>query len=139
VQTHWVTGVSAPCTGTFKPVWIDSGLPDLGPSPKGDFGPDSLWWRHEQLHRAVLGDYKTRLACYQPERDALEADFLHRETEMRVKSAVERGAFSAECFSRSADATARWTQQVRNAPIQNHAPALYRFAWAWFNKQARFR
>jgi hypothetical protein len=35
MQTHWLTGTSAPCTSIFKPVWIDSGLPDLGPSPKG--------------------------------------------------------------------------------------------------------
>jgi secernin len=137
MQTHWLTGTSAPCTSTFKPVWIDSGLPDLGPSPKAEYDAAALWWGHESLHRAVLGEYTTRLARYQPERDALEAEFKRRETEMSDKSAAERRAFSAECFAQSADATTRWTEQVQNAPIQHRAPALFRIAWRKFNKQAR--
>jgi secernin len=137
MQTHWLTGTSAPCTSTFKPVWIDSGLPDLGPSPQAEYDPATLWWQHESLHRAVLVDYTTRVARYQPERDALEAEFTRRDAEMSDKSAAERRVFSAECFSRSADATARWTEQVRNAPIQKRTPALFRLAWTRVNKQAR--
>ena len=34
-NTHWLTGTSAPCTGIFRPVWIDAGLPDTGPPPTG--------------------------------------------------------------------------------------------------------
>jgi secernin len=137
MQTHWLTGTSAPCTSTFKPVWIDSGLADLGPSPKSVYDPATLWWQHESLHRAVLNDYNTRLRRYQLERDALEAEFIRREAEMSDKSAAERRAFSAECFSRSADATARWTGQVKNTPIQHRTPALFRLAWARVSKQAR--
>jgi len=136
-QTHWLTGTSAPCTSTFKPVWIDSGLPDLGPSPKGEYDAATLYWQHENLHRAILGDYKTRLACYQPERDTLEAEFMRREVEMRAKPAVERVAFSAECFTQSAQATARWTEQVQNTPIQHRTPVMFRLAWARVSKQAR--
>jgi secernin len=137
VKTHWLTGTSAPCTGIFKPVWIDSGLPDLGPSPKGEYDSASLWWQHENLHRAVLCDYTTRLARYQAERDTLEAEFIQREAEMRLMSDAERQAFSADCFTRSAEATTRWTAQVQNTPIQNRAPLLYRLAWRRVNHQAR--
>ena len=55
--THWLTGTSAPCTGIFKPVWIDSGLPFLGKEPTNKFDPESLWWKHEILHRETLMDY----------------------------------------------------------------------------------
>jgi dipeptidase len=137
VQTHWLTGTSAPCTSTFKPVWIDSGFPDLGPSPTAQYDAAALWWRHEALHRAVLSDYTTRLARYQPERDALEAEFMRREAEIRAKSAAERQTFSTECFTQSAAATARWTEQVQNTPVNKRAPALFRNAWTGFNKQAR--
>jgi secernin len=138
VQTHWLTGTSAPCTGIFKPVWIDGGLPDLGPSPKGVYDAASLWWQHESLHRAVLRDYTTRLGRYQAERDTLEAEFIQREADMRLKSTAERQVFSADCFARSADATARWTAQVENTPIQNRAPLIYSLAWNRFNQQAGF-
>jgi secernin len=137
VQTHWLTGTSAPCTGIFKPAWIDSGLPELGPQPKAEYDAATLWWRHESLHRAVLADYAARLARYQPEREALEAEFLHREAEIRLKPAAERKAFSAGCFTQSADATARWTEQVRNAPIQKRTPSLFRLAWNRVSKQAK--
>jgi dipeptidase len=56
LHTHWVTGTTAPCTSTFKPVWIDSGLPDLGPSSSGTYNDATLWWRHENLHRKILRD-----------------------------------------------------------------------------------
>ena len=54
LYTHWATASSAPCTSIFKPVWIDAGLPELGPTPTGEYNPDCLWWQHERLHRAVL-------------------------------------------------------------------------------------
>jgi dipeptidase len=136
-QTFWLTGTSAPCTGVFKPVWIDSGLPVIGPMGKGEYDAASLWWRHESLHRAVLRDYSTRLALYQPERDALEAEFVHRAAEIHSQPALERAVFSDECFTLSADATTRWIERVRNTPIQNRTPALFRLAWSRISKQVR--
>ncbi|MFN8126408.1 MAG: C69 family dipeptidase [Candidatus Nanopelagicales bacterium] len=55
--TAWVTGTAAPCTSIFKPAWVDSGLPDTGPRPRGWFDARTLWWRHELLHRRTLLDY----------------------------------------------------------------------------------
>lgn len=136
-QTHWLTGTSAPCTGVFKPVWIDSGIPDVGPEPGDEYNASALWWQHERLHRAVVYDYPARLASYKSERDALEAEFILGEAELRGKSSAERGAFSAECFRRSTDAASRWIQQVQNTPVRKHAPALYRMMWSKENKQAR--
>lgn len=49
---HWASGTSAPCLGVFRPIAFhrprDSGR------PTGSRDAASLWWRHENLHRAVL-------------------------------------------------------------------------------------
>ncbi len=135
-QTHWLTGTSAPCTGIFKPVWFDAGLPDLGPSPAGHYDQATLWWRHESLHRAVLRDYATRLPLYREERDDLEARFIRTATELQNSSPAERTAFSAHCFAEADEATARWTAQVRAASIKQRPPLLYAIAWRGFNRRA---
>ncbi len=75
---HWVTGTGAPCTGVFKPVLIECGLPEHGPAPRGEPDAVSLWWRHEELRRGLdEGDQDAR-AAFNSERDDLEEYFLHR-------------------------------------------------------------
>ncbi|UCC63360.1 MAG: C69 family dipeptidase, partial [Anaerolineae bacterium] len=117
LPTYWLTGTSGTCTGVFKPVYLSgAGLPDRGPEPTGAYDPESLWWTHERLHRAVIRDYPTRLPLYQAERDALETAFLSEAEEMYGRyhqvSDGERAeplaAFTASCFERAAGATARW-------------------------------
>ncbi len=138
MQTHWLTGTSAPCTGVFKPVWLDGGLPDMGLAPKDKYDSAALWWRHEDLHRAVLQDYPARQALYQSERDALESDFARAEQEVRARPAAERAAFTAACFARAAKAEADWSKRVQAAPVSKKLPVLFRAAWKKFNRQAGF-
>jgi dipeptidase len=137
-QTHWVTATAAPCTSIFKPVWLDSGLPDLGPIPTGRYSHAALWWRHEGLHREVLRDYATRLAAYRSERDELEAKFLAKAEALQHKPTAERAAFSARCFEEADRATSRWTVRVRAVPIENRPAYLYRRALDRLNKESLF-
>ncbi len=66
----WMTGTSSPCLSVFKPVAWGSDCPG---EPPGEY-PDgeSLWWRHERLHRLTLGDYETRRAAFERSRAELE-------------------------------------------------------------------
>lgn len=133
---HFLTGTSAPCSGIFKPVWIEAGLPDLGPAPTGVFNPQTLYWKHEQLHRAVLRNYSGRMAMYKDERDALEDTFLARADELLDKSLQDRLAFTRSCFTKADEAETTWLEKVRTVPASNQ-PWHYRQAWNGFNKSAK--
>lgn len=135
-QTHWVTGASAPCTGVFKPLWIDALLPDLGSRPGGVYDAATLWWRHEALHRAVLRDYARRILVYRDERNALEADFRAAEATARGQSDDCRAAFSARSFDQADQATLRWLAEVQSQPIRRSPPWHYARAWRRFDKLA---
>ncbi len=69
---HWVTATAAPCVSLFKPARVDQPL-DLGFLPCDVFDANSLWWRHERLHRQVLA-YPVELSrLFFPQRDEMEA------------------------------------------------------------------
>jgi hypothetical protein len=108
IQTHFVTGTSAPCTSIFKPVWLGAELPDMGPAPAGTYDAAALFWRHEVLHRATLRDYATRIALYQDERDELERSFV-----AGVLAGAGRTAYTTQCFAEADQATGRWIERVQ--------------------------
>jgi secernin len=113
---HWVTGTAAPCTGLFKPVLMEVGLPDYGTQPGAHEESTSLWWRHEQTRRFLEASEGVVRVTFTGERDALEAGFLEemarcpavtdansRETAYRIVSRCWRKAlaFEREWFERS--------------------------------------
>ncbi len=127
--THWLTGTSAPCTSVFKPVWFDSGLPEIGQHPTGQCCLGTLWWQHESLHRELLRDYRHRRSLCWGELDGQEDDFLARAPESAGLSAEARLAFSQDCFDRARDLTLKWAQALAKESIAQPAPALYQKAW----------
>jgi dipeptidase len=147
LQTLWLTGTSATCTGIFKPVYLDgAGLPLLGSKPTGIYDPQSLWWTHERLHRTVIRDYASRMHLYREQREVLEASFVLEAEELRARlrsvNSAERPArlkrFTVSCFDRAADATARWTNTVSSAPVRKRPSLLFSLAWDILNRQAKF-
>ena len=145
LTSAWVTGTSAPCTGIFKPVWPEVGLPDFGPEPGATFDPRTVWWRHEVLHRAVLADYPRRLAAYADERNALEQTLLEEAITLaervRAESPEARrealAACSAAAFAQADAATAHWLERAQAIPPQRSLPLLYRRAWRSFDRAAQ--
>ena len=134
--THLVTATAAPCTGLFKPVWLDAPLPDSGPQPVAAYDPATLFWRHERLHRATLRDYTTRIRLYQAERDALEARFLAGALDRATDPPDERAAFAAGCFAQADEAEARWLEQVSGAEVRSRPSRLYTLSWNRVSRQA---
>jgi dipeptidase len=145
LPTYWLTGTSGTCTGVFKPVFLGgAGLPDLGREPAATADPSSLWWTHERLHRAVIQDYGGRMPLYRQERNVLEARFLSEASQAytlyRNQGDAERAKPLADltrsCFERADEATARWIEAVRSAPVPRRLPSIFSLAWDRFDRQA---
>ncbi|HTX79449.1 MAG TPA: C69 family dipeptidase [Longilinea sp.] len=137
MQTHWLTGTSAPCTGIFKPVWLDAGLPGIGPQPTGTYNETCLWWRHEIFHRKVLENYQAYSSLFVDERDRLEDDFLQSAQAYSGASSADRKKFSVTCFTKSEELLNAWKKQIARADIQNQMKFYYAAAWKAINKQAK--
>ncbi len=136
-QTHWLTGTSAPCTSVFKPVWIDAGLPDTGPTPAGEYDQRSLFWRHELLHREILRNYPARWPLIAGEREELQRRFLESAGQLACAPVKERRAFSEQCFREADEAEARWLKRVRAEGSPPRQTLYGARAWSGFNKKAK--
>lgn len=135
-QTHLVTATAAPCASIFKPVWLDMEIPDTGPAPQGTYDAQTLFWRHEQLHRATLRDYAARHALYRDERDALEREFVRGALECADAPPETRNAYARACFARADAAERAWLEKIRAAQPHASRHVLYERAWKKFNRTA---
>jgi dipeptidase len=135
IQTYWVTGTSAPCTGIFKPVWFEGDVvPDIGPKPDGIFNPKTLWWHHERLHRNVLLDYPKRMAAFKKERDDLEQLYINQSLNPEHGSRFD---LSETIFEQARKKTRKWITLVEDLPVQSKSRVFYKRYWNKQNKKAR--
>jgi dipeptidase len=136
---HWVTGTSAPCLSLFKPVLFETGLPPHGPAPADRCDAESLWWRHERVHRAVLEDYAARAAIITAERDALEASFHARISAVRGGSAQDLAAEVDACWRDAEVAETGWADTLDTlAPAGKRSSSLHR-SWRRLGEVAKIR
>ncbi len=132
----FTTGTAAPCTGLFKPYWVDAPPRDQAPLPLDCYDPETTFWSHERLHREVLLNYTDRLASYQPDRDQLEEEFIQGALALSKASIEERTAFSEKCFRQAAEAEDSWLERVRLFPEKKSL--LHSAAWRGFNRKAGY-
>ena len=119
---HWVTATAAPCTSLYKPVRVDDPL-DLGPNPTDTFDPQSLWWRHERLHRRAVMHPVGLYPLFTAERDTVERRWIADPPEPR--SAFDQGNRLLQS----------WTDMVqRHTP--DTRPWYVRRYWQTRNKRA---
>ena len=118
---HWATGTAAPCVSLFKPVSVDQPL-DLGRAPDDRADPESLWWRHEAVHRRLLARPERLAAPLLAERDALERRWLAEPPPSEV------------AFKEGDALLGRWRQQLE--PGRDRRPRFVRRYWALRDRRA---
>jgi hypothetical protein len=107
----------------------------MGPRPSEQFDDRTLWWRHEQLHRAaIVRDFGQVLDDIRPERDLLEQQFL-----ARVDSALDAGTdarawVQADCWRQALEAEERWRERLKTMP--RAAATSYIESWERLNRFA---
>jgi len=122
-HTYFATGTSAPCTGFFKPIHFGRlVLPDIGPVPGGRYHPDALWWFHETLHRMVLLDFETRLACFCGQRDKLEKSWIKQVGEVAEH---QRWDLTMRAFRQARRMTGEWIEHIRPLAEQHRNKWMY--------------
>lgn len=136
---HWVTATAAPCTSLFKPVFLDGALPSIG-SPVGRADQESLWWRHERLHRCALKRSLPHfVAAIRDERDRLEAQFVERVENCIGADREARQRTMQICWAEAEAAETRWLRLVAQELDGKAAPDdAYQDIWTQFNARAGF-
>lgn len=133
---HWVTGTAAPCTSIFKPVWLDSGLPEQGASPTNKYDRTTLYWRHEALHREILRDYNLRIRLLRPDQERIENDLINEVENSRAASPETRRAVTNSAFEQVEQAEEKWRENIISQPVSRANSFLYQMAWNRFNRDA---
>jgi secernin len=135
-QRHWLTGTASPCLSIFKPVWLDSGLPEGELSPGKVYDKTALWWRHETLHRQALSDFPNFSHVYSTEREKAEVEFLRQAEAVEGADRDERRAFTLRCFAEGERIDREWAQSLDHTTANHLFPVYYRVAWRKFNLEA---
>lgn len=133
-HVHFVTGTAAPCTSIFKPLWVDTGIPEYNKTPEGTFDEEVLFWKHEILHRKTISNYENLIELYNSERDKLENEFIKKALNESGKSKILRRELVANCFKKAHEAEERWLLKIQNKKFKKYSDLFYKLAWKKFNK-----
>ena len=131
----WVTGTGGTCISIFKPVFMHTSLPDMGPAPSELYDPQSLWWKHETLHRLVMKDFNKIMPEIRAEFDQLEDEFMQDACGLLPYTTYQRKDFMDFCFKKAEEATEKWIKELSSRQL-SFADADMAAAWSKFNRQA---
>jgi secernin len=118
---HWATGTAAPCVGLFKPVSVERPVEILAARDEAD---ESLWWRHERLHRRVMRNPAQLRPLFIEERDEAQARWLASPPD------------SDGAFTEADELLAKWCEAVSGVECRDVRPAWTRRYWHKRNERA---
>jgi hypothetical protein len=104
-------------------VSVDSPL-DLGAAPTNRADDESLWWRHERLHRAVMRDPERLGPLFLAERDEIESAWLADPPD------------SQAAFAEADRLLVHWTAAVLAASAADTRPRFVQRYWRKRNAKA---
>ena len=132
----WVTATSGNCLSIFKPVFLGMELPDLGPTPNEHFDPNSLWWKHELLHRRAMADFDNLVPEIRRDFDPIEDEFLALAETVKKGSPAEKAEFMEYCSRKALQATETWITRLQMRRDLKFVDPSYRAMWARLNAEA---
>ena len=118
-NVHWLTGTSSPCLSVFKPLLVGEPV-DVGPAPRGRFDGESLFWRHELLHRRLVGRRFQMPAGLEEARRSMQEQIAQIEPD---QIGVEQ---CSTWWRRHRQSVVRWAEQVEPAGFR---PTPFRAFW----------
>ena len=128
--TVWVTATSAACLSVFKPIDISSGSFSDAGQPGAKYDKNSLWWKHEVLHREILKDYQNRKQLIQKDLNAFQSEII--EQFYKNKDLWNNELF----FQKNSELIDEWIRRVKSIPVQEKPNFIYRRYWEKLNKKA---
>jgi secernin len=132
----WITGTSGTCVSIFKPVFLGVELPDIGPIPTQNFNPNTLWWKHELLHRRAMADFDNIVPEIRNDFDKIEAEFLAASQTVKYGTDKEKIDFMDYCFRKAMQASEVWIEILRGRRDLTFSDSAYREMWRKLNAEA---
>ncbi|MBC8345434.1 MAG: C69 family dipeptidase [Candidatus Marinimicrobia bacterium] len=110
--TAWTTGTSAPCTGLFKPIdAVDVQLPE-DKTPGATYDSNSLWWRHEKLHRTILQNYPRKISIIKNEQSEFEKSSVGK---FQSAHKDEKKTITLDAFKKADELTKKWLDEMQSS------------------------
>ena len=135
----WMTGTAANDLSIFKPLFFDIPLPQqLKYLPRGTYDKKSFWWKHENLHRKAIMDYKACKPEIRERFDELEKKFFNQSSNLRTSPNKEKIEFTQYCWDEAEKLTDILINNINKKTI-SLKPGPFVDMWSVFNKEAGFQ
>jgi secernin len=132
----WFTATSGTCISIFKPVFPGVEIPNLGPLPTERFDPQTMWWKHELLHRRAMADFEDLVPEIRKDFDEIEAEFLAEAPIVLKSNSSTKREFVEYAFRRANEATDDWIRRLADRVDLTFTNHDYHKMWQKFNAQA---
>ena len=131
----WVTATSGTCVSIFKPVYFGVPMPDMGTLPGESFTEDSLWWKHEKLHRRAMANFHSAGPEIRASFEKLEDAWFAQGISLVNARPSEKIEFMDDCWKEAERSTERWIADLerKNISFQHDG---FRNMWQQFNAAA---
>jgi dipeptidase len=135
----WMTGTAANDLSIFKPLFFGIPLPQqLKYLPRGTYDKKSFWWKHENLHRKAIMDYKACKPEIRERFDELEKKIFNQSSNLRSAPKKEKIEFTQYCWDEAEKLTDILTDNINKKTIAVKSGPFVDM-WDEFNKEAGFQ